>query len=107
MEIFLLVVGYIAAFFVLLVQPVRLLWGLYMELVPPRDRYLNRSVLGISLFIKALSLLMAVYLIQLLGAVDHSLFEPDAMKFMIPPFMVYIMAELVARFIHHSSDQKI
>lgn len=107
MDDFLLVVGYIAAFFVLLVQPVRLLWGLYMELVPPKDRYLNRSVLGISLFIKALSLLLAVYLIQLLGGENHSLFDSDVMKFMIPPFMIYIMAELVARFIHHSSDQKI
>lgn len=107
MGIVLLLVMYVAALFVLVVQPVRILWGIYIALIPPKGRYLNRSVLGISLFIKVLSLLMAGYLAQHFGSGFQSLFETHVLKFMVLPFIIYVMSELVARFVYRQSSDKI
>ena len=107
MEMVFLLAVYVATFFVLLVQPLRILWGIYLAIVPPKGRYLNRSVLGVSLFIKALSLFMAGYLVQAFGTGIHSLFEFHVMKLMLLPFIVYVMSELVARFVYRYSSEKI
>lgn len=107
MGLLLLWAGYLATIFVLVVQPVRILWGLYLLVKPPEGRYLNRAVLALSLFIKVMSLIMAGYFVTLFSTGGEYVFGPSSAKLMIPPFTIYIMSELVARFIHRRSDEQI
>lgn len=107
MGLIVLVTGYIAAALVLIVQPARIAWGLLLLTRPPKGRYLNRTVLALSLFIKATSLLLAGYMFYKFSPDSKGLFSPVAVKFMIPPFTLYLMSELVARFIYQHSDEQI
>lgn len=107
MSIFHLITLYLLTPLVLVVQPLRLLWGIYLLSRSSNGVYLNRPVLAISIFIKCLSLLLALYLYMNYGGGIVSLLTPSFSKFMILPFILYLMSELVARFIHKRPDETI
>lgn len=104
---FMTLVVYVVAVFVLIVQPLRLVWGMYTAIAPPKDRYLNYVILGISLFIKVVSLLLSGYIIHRFGSDVSIIVDFKLMKYMIIPFVIYVMSELVVRFIHCRSSDKI
>ena len=105
MEMFILVTGGLALPFVFLVQPLRMLWGVYRIFYRPAGRYLNIQVLLISLFIKTLSLLFALYLYWQLSARGYGLTDRLLLNYMILPFIIYLMSELVARHMHRASNE--
>jgi hypothetical protein len=107
MSLFHLISLYFLTPFVVVVQPLRILWGLYLLLRPPAGRYLNRPVLAISIFIKCLSLLLAFYLYRSFGKGGDSFLDSSFVQFMTLPFILYLMSELVARFIHQHPGDKI
>ncbi|MCW8828832.1 MAG: hypothetical protein OQK94_07250, partial [Gammaproteobacteria bacterium] len=104
MNMFVLVLGYLAIPFVFIVQPLRMAWCVYRLFRHPQRIYVNVVVVLISLFVKTLSLAMAFYYYSYHVSRGYALTDLLVLNYMIFPFIIYLMSELIARQMYRASN---
>lgn len=101
MDKFILLLGYVGMPLVCVLQPLRLVLGVSLFFRPPvADRCLNRAVLAIATFIRLLSLVLAGYFIWQQMTRGHGLFSSMMATYMVFPFVIFVMGEMIAGKIH-------
>lgn len=106
-DMFILVSGYMAIPFVFIVQPLRMAWGVYRLFRHPQREYVNVAVVLISLFVKTLSLAMAFYYYAYHASRGYALTDLLVLNYLIFPFIIYLMSELIARQMYRASDERL